>query len=175
MRQASINIQRVLLVVALSGMSFAVQMAVIKGTSLSGHEITLPAAAEGHVAVLCIGFSHASENQIRPWVTRIRNMSRPNPVELYQVAELQDAPRFVRGMIIHGMKSGIPPAEHDHFVVLYNGEKELKDAVGFNRGDDAYVLLLNRNGAVQWKTHGEVNDQAASELATQIKALELNP
>jgi len=67
-------------------------------------------------------------------------------------------------MAVHGMKGGVPEEQRDHFVVIYHNEKELKQAAGFHRPDDAYVLLLDKDGAIQWRFHGAVTDAAFEEL-----------
>ena len=146
-------------------------MPVITGSTLSGKQLTLPAAAEGHLAILCIGFSRAGGDQVRGWATRLSKDANIKAAGVYQIAELAAAPRFVRGMIVHGMKGGVPAAEQDHFLVLYENEKELKQAVDFASSDDAYILLLDTKGVLQWKTHGAVTEQAVAELTSHIKAL----
>lgn len=173
MRQLNVNgVRAFFLPFVLAQCLFAGQMPAITGTTLAGNKMALPDAAHGHIAILCIGFSHASQHQIRPWVERINSLPHAKSVQVYQVAELQDAPRFVHGMIVRGMKNDVPAAEHDHFLVIYEHEKELKNAVGFTASDDAYILLLDQNGAIAMKTHGPVDEPALSQLADRIEALE---
>jgi hypothetical protein len=42
---------------------------------------------------------------------------------------------------------------------------------GFIEPDDAYVLLLDGSGAVQWKYHGAVTDTSLSQLRAQFAAV----
>jgi hypothetical protein len=77
-------------------------------------------------------------------------------VAFYDAAVLEDAPRFVRGMIVHGIKSAVLPERFDRFLVIYNHEKELKQAAAFLNPDGAYVLRLDAAGNVVWRAHGEV-------------------
>ena len=163
---------RVLLLLASLAFAPAQQMPLINGTTLSGKQLSLPSAAEGHVAILCIGFSRAGGDQVKSWAARLSTNMDIKPAVIYQVAELADAPRFLRGMIVHAMKGGTPASEQDHFLVIYDSEKELKQAVGFSRPDDAYILLLDTKGVVQWNTHGAVTDQAVGELTSRIKTLQ---
>ncbi len=88
----------------------------------------------------------------------------------YSIAVLEDAPRLVRGMAVHGMKGGAPEDQRDHFIVVYHNEKELKQAAGFDAPNDAYVPLLDKDGAIRWSFHGPVTDAEADEVKSQAGA-----
>ena len=90
---------------------------------------------------------------------------------VYSIAVLEDAPRFVRGMAVHGMKSDTPAAQQDHFVVVYHGESELKRVTNFKCSEEAYVVLLDPKGEIKWAIHGAVNDAATEDLAKQASAI----
>jgi hypothetical protein len=115
----------------------------LEGETLSGRKIVLPEDAHGKFALLAIGFSRKSGDVTRAWGDRFKKDFGADPrFAVYPVAELEGAPRFVRGMIVGSMKKGTPVADQDHFVTLFQGTEELKRAVGFSAGDDAYLLLL---------------------------------
>ena len=114
---------------------------------------------------MVIGFTHSSQNQTKAWAARLQH-----EFPTYSIAVLEDAPRLVRGMAVHGMKGGVPEDQRDHFVVIYHNEKELKQAAGFDAPDDAYVLLLDKDGAIRWSFHGPVTDAAVGELKSQAGA-----
>lgn len=146
----------------------AEQMPQISGGTLARHSIEFPSATAGSVTIVFIGFSHASQSQLKAWTDRATNEFHNNPhVAIYSIAVLEDAPRFVRGMAVHGIRSGTPVAQQDHFVVVYHGESELKRVAGFQRSEDAYVLILAPKGEIKWVTHGPVTDAALRELAKQ--------
>ena len=143
------------------------------GETLSGKQVQLPAAAKGHVTVFCVGFTHGSQKQTKDWATGIGKQFASDPrVAFYDAAVLEDAPRFVRGMIVHGIKSAVPPERYDHFLVIYNHEKELKQAAAFSNPDDAYVLVLDAAGNVVWRAHGEVTAAGMSDLTTRVHDLQ---
>lgn len=149
------------------------QMPRITGKNLSGKQVSLPSESGGSVAIICIGFSHASQSQLKPWGERaIRAFSQNDRVLIYSVAVLEDAPRLVRGMAVQGMRSRVPAQQHDHFVVVYQGESELKRITGFQRPEEAYILLLDPRGEIQWVSHGPVSDAAFEELADRVRSLQ---
>ena len=134
----------------------------VPAETLTGKKIEVPAIAKGRVAVLVIAFTHASQNQTKPWSLKI-----PREMEHYSLAVLEDVPKLFRGMAAGGIKSSVPADARDHFLLVYKGEKEIKEAVGFDKPDDAYVVLLDPEGAVRWRFHGPATDAALSELKTQ--------
>ncbi len=138
----------------------------VEGENLAGQKTALPDAAAGHPAVIVIGFTHASQNQTKAWAARLRD-----EFPTYSIAVLEDAPRLVRGMAVHGMKGGVPEDQRGNFVVIYHNEKELKQAAGFDQPDAAYVMLLDKDGAIQWKLHGPVTDAAIDDLKAKRESL----
>jgi hypothetical protein len=134
----------------------------IEGENLLGQNVALPDATVGHPTVMVIGFTHASQNQTKAWTARL-----PDELPTYTIAVLEDAPRLVRGTAVHGMKGGVPENQRDHFVIIYHNEKELKQAAGFDAPDDAYVMLLDKDGAIRRRFHGPVTDAALEQLGSQ--------
>ena len=136
--------------------------------SLAGRQMMLPDALKGRSAVVIVGFSKSSQTSVKEWDTRARKQLGA-AFDVYQVAVLEDAPRFVRGMITHAMKGSTPADRQDHFLIVVKGEVELKQAAAFSASDDAYVLLLDGTGDVRWRTHGAVSDAALRELQEHVE------
>ena len=148
------------------------QMPQVTGESLSGKQISFPSASAGSVAVVCVGFSHASQSQLKPWAERATSeFGEKSRVLVYSIAVLEDAPRLIRGMAVHGMKIAVPAQQHDYFVVVYQGEGELKRITGFQRPGEAYILLLDPKGKIQWVSHGPVTDAAFQELTDRVHSI----
>ena len=135
----------------------------LQGETLSGKNVTLPAAAGGRPALLIIGFTHASRTGTKAWDVRV-----DNHFPTWSIAVLQDVPRLVRGMVVHGIKGGTPKEDYGRFVLIYHGEKQLKQAAGFDRPDDAYLLVIDPGGAIRWRYHGPVTDAAWADLQKQF-------
>jgi len=136
------------------------------GESLAGQPMTLPDSLKGHASVVIVGFSKSSQDAVKEWDRQARKQLG-NGFEVYQVAVLEDAPAFVRGMIKHAMKGATPVDRQGHFVVVVKGETELKKAAAYSQADDPYVFLLDGTGEIRWRTHGAVNDAALRELSNK--------
>jgi hypothetical protein len=136
----------------------------IEGETLSGKKMSLPAAAGGQPALLIIGFTHASQAQTKAWSARVHDR-----FPAWSIAVLEDVPRLVRGMATHGIRSATPKEQFDRFLLVYHGEKELKEAAGFDRPDDAYLLVIDGTGAIRWSYHGPVTDAAVEQIGVEFK------
>jgi hypothetical protein len=135
----------------------------IEGETLAGKKVSLPAAIGSQPALLIIGFTHGSQLQTKAWSVRVRDR-----FPTWSIAVLEDVPRLVRGMATHGIKSGTPKDQYERFVLVYRGEKELKEAAGFDRPDDAYELVVDGAGAIAWRYHGPPTDAAVEEIAARL-------
>jgi hypothetical protein len=78
---------------------------------------------------------------------------------------LESAPRIVRPMIMHGMRSGVPRNEQARFLPLFHGEKEWQQIAGFTKEDDdqACLLLVGSDGTVRWAGHGRYSEDVYQE------------
>jgi hypothetical protein len=141
--------------------------------TLSGKKIVLPDDFAGHIAVINMGFSRAGGDSSGRWGKQLhQELAGEKNVRIYSIAELQDAPKLVRGVIKRGMRSGVPRNEQDFFVVLYQDEDAWKKATDFSDTNDAYILLVDPSGKVLWHTHGKSPDaQSIGALKSEISKM----
>jgi hypothetical protein len=141
----------------------AAQAPLFEGETLNGKHTRMPAAIQGRTALLLVGFSQASAKQTEDWAKRTKGLC-----ETWSMAVLESVPRLLRGVVSRGIRSGIPQEQYDHFLLVFNGERELKQAAGFRGGGSAYVLLIAADGSVKWRFEGPVTDDAVSQLRRQL-------
>jgi hypothetical protein len=140
--------------------------------SLNGKNISLPEDFGGKSAILVVGFSRAGGNQCASFARKL--VKEPSVVEgkviVYQIAVLESAPRFIRPMILHGMRSGIPKTEQGRFLPLFRNEKQWKQVAGFTvaQESDSYLLLADPDGTVRWTGHGQYSDALYTEFKRHL-------
>lgn len=167
MRSAAVVVFAVTLACAV--VSIAEEMPHITGRTLTNKQIDFPSACSGSPCIIVIGFSHRSQSQVKSWTAHANIEFRNDPkVATYSVAVLQDAPRLVRGLAVRGIKNSIPEEQHVQFVIIYQGEGELKRIVGFQKADNAYVLLLDRKGGITWTASNPVTDTLVADLKRHV-------
>jgi hypothetical protein len=136
-----------------------------EGETLSGKHIVLADATHGHTAVLVAGFSHEGGMGTGAWLKAVKADPALAGVAVYQVAMLEKAPGFIRGMIKSGMRKGLSAAEQDNAVVLTQDEKLWQSYFDLGDDKDPYVVLIDAEGKVLWHGHGP-----AGEVEPQLRA-----
>jgi hypothetical protein len=53
-------------------------------------------------------------------------------------------------------------------VLVSHGEKQLKQAAGFDKPDDAYLLVIDKTGTIAWRFHGPFTDAAMEQVGSQF-------
>jgi len=129
------------------------------GETLSGKRIVLAEALRGHAAVLVMSFSRDAGKECDLWGRLVRADPAMSGVAVVQVAMLERAPGFVRGVIKNGLRKGLSAAEQDRSVILTQDEKLWRSYLGVTVDRDPYVVLLDAAGQVRWRGHGAARDQ----------------
>jgi len=157
---------------ALPAAAAAQQFPRLQEENLAGQQVILPDAASGKVAVLVLGFSRASQAPTEAWAKRTgADFGKSAGFELYQMPVLEEAPRFIRGMITSGMKKSVPENQRANFVPIMHNEAELKKLVGYKEPDDAYLVVLDRGGQVAFQTHGATPEANYAGLKSKLESL----
>jgi hypothetical protein len=148
----------------------------VAGTTFAGQPLRLPEGLNGRVAVLVLGFSQTSRAPITDWGRRLAgDFYGSASVAYYEMPVLESVPRVLRGFVLGRIKDSISDRARPTFLPLLDHEAEWKKTVGFTKEDDAYVLLVDAQGGVRWRTQGPIADAAYAELKRQIAALQPHP
>jgi hypothetical protein len=132
----------------------AQQLPSTQAKTLTGRAVTLP-VPDPPQTFLAVGFSKASSESVKAWWLQAKAICQAHPaVACYEAAVIEDAPSFVRGMIISGMKHGMEPDRQDTFVTVVENEPAWKQAFGFNAPDDAYLAIFDKAGKLLWRISG---------------------
>ena len=65
-----------------------------------------------------------------------------------------------RWFIDWGMRSGTPAELHEQVITVYGGTGDWKQRLAYSpeHEDDAYLILLDRDGIVRWLHHGAFDE-----------------
>ncbi len=149
----------------------AQQLPVTHAETLSGKAVTLP--APDHAQTLLIaGFSKASSDAVKAWWLQATDICRAHPaVACYEAAVIEDAPSFIRGMIVGSMKRGMEADRRDTFVPITQNEAALKQALSFKAPDDAYLGIFDKTGKLLWRTSGGEKSANSADIARGFDAI----
>ncbi|MBL8237824.1 MAG: hypothetical protein JNM66_10425 [Bryobacterales bacterium] len=163
----------VLLSLTVSALDIGEKLPPMKGEFLTGRDATLPGAANGRPALIAVGFTYKSRFAVEEWVKRFRaDFDREPGVTFYEVPMIGGMGVMGKWFINSGMKRGTPKANHENVITVYGGGAgEWKKRLGYREEDAAYLLLIDKTGAVAWKYTGLYDAAQYPALAAKVKAL----
>ena len=90
---------------------------------------------------------------------------------------LEDAPSFIRPLIVRAIRKQVPDVLKPRFVPLTSGESAWKQSAGFTptAPDAAYILLVDHSGRILWQTHEPFSQARFDQLATTARDLATRP
>ncbi len=136
--------------------------------SLSGKELKIPVA--DRFTLVVAGFTKNSSTATRDWWQKAAPLCKEHPqVACFTVAVLEDVPRFVRPMVVGGMKHGIPEPQQDSFLTSFQNERAWKQALAYAAPDNAYLALMDSSGTVIWQQNGGPGGGDLSGLARALE------
>ena len=148
------------------------RMPPLTGDLLSGKRGVLPDLAAGRTTLVILGFSYDSRFQVEAWAEKFRARYGTTPdITLYEVPMMGSAARLGRWFIDRGMRKNTPAELHDRVMTVYGGNDDWKARVGFSAPNDAYLVLLDRQGIVRWLAHGAVTEERLQELVAVVDSL----
>jgi hypothetical protein len=145
----------------------------VHSTSFADQAVDLPAALQGKVAgILVLGFSRGSREAVTGWATKIAADYRTSDVvAYYELPVVASVPGFLRGILLRSIKSSAPERAHKRIVPITTNEAGWRAVVHYSQPDDPYLLVVDGQGNVVWRTQGEPTDAAYAVLKQQVEAL----
>jgi len=146
----------------------------LTGQFLTGREAVLPQSASGRVALVAVGFTYQSRFPVEAWGGWFRaTLGSRTDVTFFEVPMIGGLATLGRWFIDRGMRSGTPVELHDRVITVYKGTSDWKKRLAYSaeREDDAYLIVLDRDGIVQWLHHGGFDQARADDLRGFLTSL----
>lgn len=144
----------------------------VRGTTFAGASVRLPEDLQGKVGVAIVGFTQASRDEVTGWGKRLANdYYGSSTVRYFEMPVLESVPRLLRGLVLGRIKASVSERGKGTFLPILDHEAEWKIATGFNKPDDAYVLLLDGTGAILDRIEGPITDANYADLKRRIEQL----
>jgi hypothetical protein len=146
----------------------------LKGHTLSGRAAVLPLASAGKVTLVAIGFTYKSRFPVEAWAEWYRTSIGPGTdVAFFEVPMIGGLATLGRWFIDRGMRKGTPVELHDHVITVYGGTGDWKQRLSCSPAheDDAYLVVIDREGVVRWLHHGGFDTSWSAELKALLASL----
>lgn len=143
----------------------------VKGSNLSGQEFVLPASFEGEINVVALAFQMWHQNEVDTWMPLLKHLEQTMPgLRAYELPVIRSMNRINQWMIDQGMRGGIPDrATRARTITLYIDKELFRRNLDLPSEDHIYVLLVDRDGEVLWRTQGAYHPDTARDLAAAIE------
>jgi hypothetical protein len=162
------------LLLAIASTANATTIPAAQGTALDGHSVILPRDLAGRATILILGFTQHSSDNTTAWQKSVGTSLAHGPaINYFDMPFLQEAPSFIRPLIVRSIRKQVPDEIKPRFVPLTAGEDLWKQITGYTpaAADAAYVLLVDRSGNVLWQTHEAYSQSRFNELAAAAHKL----
>jgi hypothetical protein len=150
------------------------RLPVLKGQFLSGRDAELPGASSGKIALVAMGFTYKSRFPVEAWGGWYRaTIGSRTDVTFFEVPMIGGLATLGRWFIDRGMRSGTPAELHEHVITIYGGTGDWKRRLSHapEHEDDAYLVVLDRDGVVRWLHHGAFDQARADDLRGLLTSL----
>ncbi|MDR5727284.1 MAG: hypothetical protein RB191_07435 [Terriglobia bacterium] len=153
-------------------LSLGQQMPPLKGEFLTGRQAELPGAASGRVALLAVGFTYNSRFPVEAWIGRFRkDYGHNSQVTFFEIPMIGGMARLGKWFIDSGMRKGTPEKDRENVITVYGDSVSWKQRLGFQSPDAAYLIMLDRHGAIRWRHNGGLDEAAYKELSDKMEEL----
>ncbi len=124
----------------------------VQGTSLSGDKVAIPEHFEGKNTLLLVGYAQRAQFDIDRWI--LGALQAELKVDIVEVPTIPGMlPQMVQSFIDNGMRSGIPKSDWGSVVTVYEDASRIIAALGNERPQSAYVVLLDKHGSIVWTSN----------------------
>jgi hypothetical protein len=124
----------------------------VQGTSLQGDKVAIPENYEGKNTLLLVGYEQRAQFDIDRWI--LGALQAEINVEIVEVPTIAGMlPQMVQGFIDSGMRSGIPKSDWGSVVTVYEDASKIVAALGNDRPQSAYAVLLDKQGRIVWTSN----------------------
>jgi hypothetical protein len=147
------------------------------GSNLQRKKLTLPADFGGKLNIALIAFEQWQQNTINTWLPFVEQLGqRYDSVRYYELPVIQQMNFIARTFINEGMRAGIPDAKvRDQTITLYLDKPAFRQALALPHERDIYVLIVDWQGKVIWRTEGAFTPEKGEALTRAIEENQAKP
>lgn len=142
----------------------------VTGENLLKETVQLPQAVKQKVTVLLLGYQQDSQFDIDRWLIGL-DMTNTT-IDVIEVPTIQGMfPRMFSTQINNGMRKGIPKSLWAGVITVYRDGDKLQQFTGNTNPNNARVVLLDKNGVIQYFYDQGFSVSALNALRDEIKGI----
>lgn len=143
----------------------------VSGANLLRQKISLPDDLQGELNILFIAFQQWHQAWVDSWVPTARQLEQVFPgLQFYELPVIWKMNRLSQTFINEGMRAGIPnQATRQKTITLYTDKEAFRQALDLPNEESIYVLVVDRQGDVLWRTEGAYSEEKGEALTKAIQ------
>lgn len=147
------------------------QFPTVSGTNLNRQELEFPRDLRGDLNLLFVPFLQYQQGVVNTWIPFADALEASvAKIAYYELPTIDEMSALSRTFINEGMRAGIPNAKaRERTVTLYIDTGKFMQALGIPSKKEVQVLLVDRQGGIQWRTTGGFDAVKGRELARIIE------
>lgn len=145
----------------------------VKASNLHRTKLTLPDDLQGDLNIVFIPFYQWHQSVVDTWIPFVRQIENNHAgVYYYELPTIRKMNPLAQTFINEGMRAGIPNAtSRERTITLFLDKRSFRRALDLPTEDDIYVLLIDREGNVYWRSEGAYSQEKGASLLQAIDRL----
>ena len=145
----------------------------LTASNLLKQKLTLPQDFEGELNLLFVPFWQWHQMEVDSWGALVKQLEEAHHnLRYYELPTIQRMNPLAHFFIDEGMRGGIPnPRTRSRTITLYIDKKPFRKALEMTDEDHIYLLLIDRQGNLLWRTRGANQSETAQSLVAAIEQL----
>jgi len=142
----------------------------VEGRNLEDERFSLPADLRSPLNVVLVAFKREQQEDVDTWMPFLKTLHEGRrDLSVYELPTLGRRYRLMRSFIDGGMRRGIPDsAVRAATITMYIDKTPFRESLRLRDEDRIYVLLVDREGRVFWRSEGRFTQTAGDELSRRI-------
>lgn len=143
----------------------------VTGSNLLRRKVALPDNLQGELNIVFIAFYQWHQALVDAWVPKARQLEKKFAgVWFYEIPVIYKMNFLSQTFINEGMRAGIPnPITREKTITLYLDKEAFRRALDIPHEETIWVLLLDRQGNVLWRTEGAYSHEKGDALFEAIQ------
>jgi hypothetical protein len=144
---------------------------VVSGFNLNRQEFEFPRDFGGDYNLVIVPFQQYQQQIVNTWIPFAQEIEASFPGFIYyELPTIYEMPVLSRTFLNEGMRAGIPDqTARERTITLYLNKETFKAALDIPTENDIYLLLVNRDGEILWRTTGRYTVEKANDLLQFIQ------
>lgn len=149
----------------------SIRFPTVTSDNLEKRTFTLPRDFGGEKNVVFIAFLRKQQADVDTWVPFVKPLVAKTPnAEFYEIPTIKRMVAPMRWMINTGMRGGIDDkGARERTITLYIDKEPFKQSLGITDENTIYVMIVDREGHVLWRTSGVFTAAKGAELEAALR------